>query len=361
MDWIRGDSLGCGSSSTVDLAICRGAHFSSPSVMAVKSCEAMDSDLLKNEKRVLDQIGNSPHIVRCLGDDISFERGQNLHNLFLEYASGGSLADHVKKSGGRLPESAVRSYTRSILKGLNQIHGKGFVHCDIKLQNLLVFENGGVKIADFGLAKRTGEAEEKQGRDKKVEIRGTPLFMAPESVNENVYEPPCDIWALGCAVVEMLTGKPAWNYKPGTNIYSFLIRIGAADESPAIPEELSAELKEFLSNCFVRDPAARWTAAMLLEHPFLSADETGNENDAVCCSWEEFPSVSPRCPFDFPEWVSSVQSSPAESGSESNPFDSLSFSSCSTTSPAERIRQLASVEQQAPFSWGDSGSWLVVR
>ncbi|CAI0553644.1 unnamed protein product [Linum tenue] len=286
--------------------------------MAVKSCAAGDSGLLKNEKLILDQIGKSPNIVRCLGEDCSFEKGQSLQNLFLEYASGGSLADHVKKSGGRLSESTVRSYTRSILKGLDQIHGKGFVHCDVKLQNLLVFE----------------------------------------SVNENVYEPPCDIWALGCAVVEMLTGKPAWNYKPGTNIFSFLMRIGAGDESPAVPEESSAELKDFLSNCFVKDPAARWTAAMLLEHPFLSADEIGN--DAVCCSGEEFPSVSPRCPFDFPEWVSpSVQSSPARSEFESNPFDS--FSSCSTALPAERIRQLAGGEQQEMLSWGDSESWLVVR
>ncbi|CAI0553643.1 unnamed protein product [Linum tenue] len=359
MDWIRGDSIGYGSSSTVDLAIFRGTHFAPPSVMAVKSCAAGDSGLLKNEKLILDQIGKSPNIVRCLGEDCSFEKGQSLQNLFLEYASGGSLADHVKKSGGRLSESTVRSYTRSILKGLDQIHGKGFVHCDVKLQNLLVFGDGGIKIADFGLAKKTGEAEEKQGRrEKKVEIRGTPLFMAPESVNENVYEPPCDIWALGCAVVEMLTGKPAWNYKPGTNIFSFLMRIGAGDESPAVPEESSAELKDFLSNCFVKDPAARWTAAMLLEHPFLSADEIGN--DAVCCSGEEFPSVSPRCPFDFPEWVSpSVQSSPARSEFESNPFDS--FSSCSTALPAERIRQLAGGEQQEMLSWGDSESWLVVR
>ncbi|CAL1380948.1 unnamed protein product [Linum trigynum] len=93
----------------------------------------------------------------------------------------------------------------------------------------------------------------------------------------------------------MLTGKPAWNYKPGTNIFLFLIRIGAGDESPAVPEESSAEVKDFLSNCFVKDPAARWTAAMLLEHPFLSAGEIGNGDEtrknAVCCSGVEFPSV----------------------------------------------------------------------
>ncbi|CAI0430623.1 unnamed protein product [Linum tenue] len=93
----------------------------------------------------------------------------------------------------------------------------------------------------------------------------------------------------------MLTRKPTWNYKPGTNIFLFLIRIGAGDESPAVPEESLEELKDFLSNCFVKDPAARWNAVMLLEHPFLSANEIGNgyetRNNVICCSGVEFPSV----------------------------------------------------------------------
>jgi len=57
----------------------------------------------------------------------------------------------------------IFNYTRSILKGLRRIHDKGFVHCDMKLDNMLLFENGEVKIADFGLAKKAGE---KQGELK---------------------------------------------------------------------------------------------------------------------------------------------------------------------------------------------------
>ncbi|CAI0423010.1 unnamed protein product [Linum tenue] len=140
-----------------------------------------------------------PNIVRCLDDDCSFERGQNLHNLFL----GGSLRSH-QESCRRLPKSVVKSYKKSILKGLDHIHDIGFIHCDVKLQNVLMFENGEVKIEDFKLAMRTG-GEEKVKPGRKVEIRGTPLFMAPESINSNVYKPPCNISDLGCAVIEMLT------------------------------------------------------------------------------------------------------------------------------------------------------------
>ncbi|CAN0910199.1 Mitogen-activated protein kinase kinase kinase 20 [Linum grandiflorum] len=316
--------------------------------MAVKSSTVGDSDLLNNEKQVLTHLGNSPHIIQCFGDDHS----QSRHNLFLEYASGGSLSDHVKKSsGGKLPESDVRRHARSILEGLDHIHGRGFVHCDIKLQNLLVFEDGRVKIADFGLAKRTGEL------NTKVEIRGTPLSMAPESVNENSYEPPCDVWGLGCAVVEMFTGKSAWkSYESAAggnmNIFSFLVRVVAGDGSPEIPEELSEEGKDFLSKCFVKDPAARWTAAQLLNHSFVVADDNDGVGGGACST----VSASPRCPFDFPEWAIS----PAVKESEASDLFSTACWS-ESSSAAERIRRLAADQKAWRSNWGDSASWILVR
>ncbi|MBA0864210.1 hypothetical protein Goshw_000632 [Gossypium schwendimanii] len=85
------------------------------------------------------------------------ENGGKFYNLFLEYADKGSLVDHLQQNGGKLMESNVKRFARSMLKGLNFFHSQGFVHCDIKLQNVLLFGNGDVKIADFGLAKRKGE------------------------------------------------------------------------------------------------------------------------------------------------------------------------------------------------------------
>ncbi|KAK8663890.1 hypothetical protein V6N13_083695 [Hibiscus sabdariffa] len=303
--------------------------------MAVKRCETHNSASLRNEKQVLDQLGSCPEIIRCLGDDYSVEGCGEFYNLFLEYADKGSLADHVQRNGGRLMESNVKRFAKSILRGLNFVHSKGFVHCDVKLQNVLLFGNGDVKLADFGLAKRNGE---KQGR---FEIRGTPLNMAPESINGNVYDFPVDIWALGCVVVEMFTGKPAWDLKQGSNMADLLIKIGVGDELPGIPGELSEEGNDFLGKCFSRDPNKRWTAEMLLAHPFMAADDDDETivlfpSTSSQCYFEEF-SESPRCPFDFPDWV------------ENSSIDSWAL---------DRIRELACDE--AP-NWSVCGSWISLR
>jgi serine/threonine protein kinase len=222
----------------------------------------------------------------------------------------------------------------------------------LKLDNILLFENGEVKIADFGLAKKTGQ---KQGR---VEIRGTPLYMAPESVNNNEYESGADIWALGCAIVEMVTGKPAWNCKPGTNMFVLLIRIGEGDELPIIPEELSQQGKDFLSKIFVKDPTQRWTADMLLKHPFVA--DNFQENVPLKEESKEL-STSPRCHFNFPEWASSQSSSSPRSELWSDgkvESTSSSLNSSCWTSPADRIRELAGDQS---CSWCDSGCWVNVR
>jgi serine/threonine protein kinase len=90
--------------------------------------------------------------------------------------------------------------------------------------------------------------------------------MALESVDNNEYESGVDTWALGCALVEMVTGKPAWNSKPGTNMFVLLIRIGEGDEMPIRPEELSQEGKDFLLKILHKDGLLRcfWNILLLL-------------------------------------------------------------------------------------------------
>lgn len=340
MEWVRGETIGYGTFSTVSLATPSGSGVFPP-LMAVKSSDSYGFASLANEKSVLDSLGDCPEIVRCYGEDQTVEKGEKLHNLLLEYASRGSLATQLKKLNGEgLPESTVRGYTGSVLRGLRHIHSKGFAHCDIKLGNILLFGDGAVKIADFGLARDLTASKEG------VEIRGTPLYMAPESVNDNVYGEAADVWALGCAVVEMFSGKTAWSVGKGSNFMSLLIRIGVGDELPMVPEELSKEGKDFLSKCFVKDSEKRWTAEMLLTHPFVAVDceDDGQREELFVEVKEEEGSTSPRCPFEFPDW----ETMSSESVTQYQPLDS----------PVERFGSL--VSESIP-DWSVAGGWVTVR
>ncbi|KAJ6923615.1 hypothetical protein NC652_017063 [Populus alba x Populus x berolinensis] len=91
--------------------------------------------------------------------------------------------------------------------------------------------------------------------------------MSPELVKEKRYDYGVDIWALGCAVVEMLSGKPVW---PRMDVPGYLYTIGDSQDLPQIPSSISDDAKDFLGKCLVRNAAQRWSADELQEHPFLS-------------------------------------------------------------------------------------------
>ncbi|XP_059643066.1 mitogen-activated protein kinase kinase kinase 20-like [Cornus florida] len=271
--WLRGAMIGKGSYGSVYFADSKKPRLRYsylPSVIAVKSAEVSISGSIQKEREVLSNIQWCPYIIRCFGDEITTsENGEMVYNLLLEYGPGGTLAGLIKKSSGcGLPESDVRCYTRSILRGLNHIHESRYVHCDMKPENiiLLPITTGAVtkfkaKIGDFGLAKRVEKND--------PYLRGTPLYLSPEAVVDNIREPPSDVWALGCIVLEMLTGKPPWDTKEDQDAESLLRQIGKGCTLPTIPSKISKEGRDFLKCCFVRTAKFRLTAEMLLNHPYI--------------------------------------------------------------------------------------------
>lgn len=239
-----------------------------PPMVAVKSAYTTSSAELIMEKMLLDHLGQSPFIIRCFGEDVTVvdKDGKLMLNVFLEYASGGSLAGLIKKSKGLgLLGSQVRRYTREILGGLKLIHQKGFVHCDLKPANILLVSDHNVfvaKIAELGLAKSAKLS-------KKSNVRGTSLFLSPEAVIEKTQGQPSDIWALGCIVLGMLTGESPWDKR--LRQHKLFHKI--ATERPVLPPWISKEAKDFLFKCFTRNPNERPTAEMLLSHPFVCQSE----------------------------------------------------------------------------------------
>lgn len=240
--------LGRGSTAAVYIA----ESHRSGRVFAVKSAELHRSEFLKREEMILSTL-KCPHIVAYQGFDTTFENGVYWFNMFMEYAPHGTLAER----GGGMEEAVVGSYTRQILQALHYLHSNGIVHCDVKGQNVLVTE-AGVKIADLGCARRVGELSA---------IAGTPAFMSPEVARGEQQGFPADVWALGCTVLEMITGKPPWH--GGGDPAAAVYRIGFSDELPEIPSGVSEQGRDFLGKCLKRDPNERWSVEELLGHGFV--------------------------------------------------------------------------------------------
>ncbi|KAH7444813.1 hypothetical protein KP509_02G092900 [Ceratopteris richardii] len=305
--WQRCRHIASGSFGHVSLAL----NLEDGSFFAAKSCRSSDPLSpymlsLLNEFDIMKSL-SSPYILRCLGADFdipcrssalsssssssvcsSFFSDQGdtfsslsspssswgsyssssssnrrmLRSIFLEYMEGGSLAERLGRSGGKFPDEALAAhYTRAILHGLDYLHSNGIVHCDIKPKNILIGTSG-TKIGDFGSARRVGHESSMDGM-----LRGTPLYMAPEVVQGLEQGPPSDIWSLGCTLVHMLEGQAPWAHIQC--LPALFLKIGNSNEAPPLPENISAEARDFLLQCLQRDPKLRPTAAHLLRHPFL--------------------------------------------------------------------------------------------
>jgi serine/threonine protein kinase len=255
-----------------------------PPVIAVKSAEVSVSCSIQKEREVLNNVKGCANVIRCFGEETTRgDNGEMAYNLLLEYGSGGTLADLIKKNCKGLGESQVRCYTRSILRGINHIHDCGYVHNDLKPDNILLLPNKNktastefrAKIGDLGLAKRAKQS-------KKIKIdpywRGTPMYLSPEAVIDGVQEPRSDIWAVGCIVLEMLTGNPPWEASDSEEI---LNKISEGNNLPKIPSWLSKEAKNFLKGCFVKKVVYRLTAEMLLAEPFVAGIADDDNDDDV--------------------------------------------------------------------------------
>ncbi|WJZ89101.1 hypothetical protein VitviT2T_008347 [Vitis vinifera] len=334
--WIRAKRIGEGSFGTVDLAVTR----SDGGVFAVKSVDRRVGqecrvEALENEIGVLRRL-SSPYVVRYLGDDVSVEGGTApFRNLHVEYMPGGTVADLAVLSGGKcadVDERIVRSYTYCIVSSLRYVHSMGLVHCDVKGRNVLVGGGAGVaKLADFGAARRiTGEV----GRQSSAILpRGSPLWMAPEVIRREYQGPESDVWSLGCTVIEMVSGKPAWEDCGADTLF----RIGFSDELPKFPAQLSDLGRDFLEKCLRREPTERWSCDQLLQHPFVSSSSPNYITDA-----------SPRSVLDCFNF-----SDDDDEETELNPNPAPKNS----VSAHDRIRKLAS--NRGPV-W-ESEDWMDVR
>jgi serine/threonine protein kinase len=114
--------------------------------------------------------------------------------------------------------------------------------------------------------------------DKQKSFKGTPHWMAPETIKTLESTRFSDIWSLGCTVIEMVTGDPPWSQY--TNQITALYNIMNAQKPPDLPEGLSDSLKDFLSKCMKLNPRERLNVYKLLRHPFITGEELANRRES---------------------------------------------------------------------------------
>ena len=212
--------------------------------------------------------------IFCLDSDIIkyiySEQISNYYFLYLEYIPGGSIKSMIDQFGG-FNEILIRKYTKQILSGLKYLHDKKIIHRDIKCANILIGNNGFIKLTDFGCSKKISMKLAKKDSSSNGEyctsLKGTIPWCAPEVICHKKYGKKADIWSLGCTLIEMTGNQPWGNIE---NIFQVMNKIGKSNLTPEIPDYLSNNFKNFLRLCFKRDPKQRANLKTLMKHNFIT-------------------------------------------------------------------------------------------
>ncbi len=180
--------------------------------------------------------------------------------LAMELVTGCSVADELRRNGLFTPERAEH-VVRQAAAGLAAVHQQGIVHRDIKASNLLLAEDGTVKVADFGIVRLLDDAT--TTLTSTGQIVGTSHYLSPERALGKPAEPPSDVYALGCVLYQLVTGHPPFMAdSPASIMYQHV------QNEPAPPSKLRPELAGLEPLIFWmldKDPERRPTAAEIAD------------------------------------------------------------------------------------------------
>jgi eukaryotic-like serine/threonine-protein kinase len=225
------------------------------------SASADSRQRFEREAKTISQLSH-PHI--CALHDVG--REGDTEYLVMEYLEGETLAERLLK--GPLPLEQTLRYGMQIADALDKAHRQGIVHRDLKPGNVMLTKSG-VKLLDFGLAKAVAPPTQQSSLTalptqhaltQEGTILGTFQYMAPEQLEGRDADARTDIFAFGCVLYEMATGKKAFSGATQASLISSILR----DDPPPISQvqpTAPAALDRVIRTCVAKDPEERWQSA----------------------------------------------------------------------------------------------------
>uniref|UniRef100_A0A803VQJ4 non-specific serine/threonine protein kinase n=1 Tax=Ficedula albicollis TaxID=59894 RepID=A0A803VQJ4_FICAL len=211
---------------------------------------------LKNLQREIEIVRDlhHPNIIQMLD---SFETAKEVV-VVTDYAEGELF--QILEDDGSLPEDQVQTIAAQLISALYYLHSHRILHRDMKPQNILLGKDGVVKLCDFGFARAMSIHTMVL-----TSIKGTPLYMSPELVEERPYDHTADLWSVGCILYELFVGTPPFYTNSIFQLVSLIIK-----DPVKWPVNMSPVFKSFLQGLLMKDPHQRLSWPELLSHPFIA-------------------------------------------------------------------------------------------
>ncbi|KAL4223174.1 Serine/threonine-protein kinase 36 [Mactra antiquata] len=211
---------------------------------------------LRNLRREIDIMRNLHH-ENIIEMSDSFDTDKEVA-VVTDYAEGELF--QILEDDGNLPEEQVQQIAAQLVSALYYLHSHRILHRDMKPQNILLGKGGIVKLCDFGFARAMSF-----NTLVLTSIKGTPLYMSPELVEEKPYDHTADLWALGCILYELFTGTPPFYTNSIFQLVSLIIK-----DPVKWPKNMSPTFKDFLQGVLTKNPRQRLAWPDLLHHPFIT-------------------------------------------------------------------------------------------
>lgn len=291
-DFARGAILGRGTFSTVY----HGTHLASGVEFALKVIDKTIIRRMGVEESLASEINilrktRHKHIVRLF----SYYVTRSSVVLVLELCTSGSLAEFLQRQKDkRCSERTAAKIIFDVAHAVQYMHQRNIVHRDLKLENILLDEEGTAKIADFGTSRRILEARAFQCEDLDTEdvpiasrltICGTLDYLSPEMLQREPQTIAVDLWALGAITAELLTGHPPFYHESQQRTMSAIVEDdpdlsvaltqhgSPAGVSPVrLQNTLSPKAVDFVRRLLNKDPRQRLSIDEVLLHPWLRAN-----------------------------------------------------------------------------------------